>query len=153
MTSASSTVNILLVEDDHVDTQAFMRSLAKQKIVNPVLIARDGIEALEILRGQNGKQSISRPYVIMLDLNMPRMDGFQFLAAVREDPELRTSLIFVLTTSNDEKDKAQAYDHLIAGYFLKSDVADGFMNIVQMIEHFVLVVQFPNHNVLTSRSV
>ncbi|RUP22418.1 response regulator, partial [Methylobacterium sp.] len=78
-----STVNILLVDDDEVDVQGLKRAFKKSKIGNPITVARDGIEALEILRGQNGRERLPKPHLVLLDLNMPRMNGIEFLEAVR----------------------------------------------------------------------
>ncbi len=66
--------------------------------------ARDGVEALEILRGENGRTKLCPPYVILLDLNMPRMNGLEFLAEIRRDPALRRAVVFVLSTSDDDED-------------------------------------------------
>jgi CheY-like chemotaxis protein len=81
-------VNILLVEDDEVDVMAVKRALRELRIANPFFRAADGIDGLEMLRGLNGKKKLPRPYVVLLDLNMPRMDGLEFLDELRRDPEL-----------------------------------------------------------------
>ncbi len=137
------TLQILLVEDDEVDARAVKRGLTKNKIFNPVTLARDGCEALDYLRGENGKERIPRPYVILLDLNMPRMNGIEFLKAIRGDAGLSKSIIFVLTTSQDDRDRSAAYDNHVAGYITKSEAGRDFLNLVQMLERFVIVVQFP----------
>lgn len=136
-------VSILLVEDDQVDVKAFRRALNEQRIANPVYVASDGIEALRMLRGEHPDGGVPHPYLILLDLNMPRMNGFEFLEEVRQDPKLHQSIIFVLTTSMNDNDRAAAYDKHIAGYLVKSEACTNFVKIVQMIEHFVLVIQFP----------
>ena len=76
-------VTILLVEDDDIDAETVRRALEELKIGNPLRVARDGLEGLEILRGENGHEAIEKPYLILLDLNMPRMNGLEFLAAIR----------------------------------------------------------------------
>ena len=136
-------VNILIVDDDQVDVRAIKRGLEKQKVANPVFTARDGVEALEMLRGQGGKEKLARPYLIMLDLNMPRMNGIEFLKELRDDPALTDSIVFVLTTSASEEDQASAYKEHIAGYLLKSEAGENFLKVVKMIEAFVVVVRFP----------
>ena len=115
--SRGRTVSILLVDDDEVDRRAVMRSFQKHKIENPIMTARDGREALEILRGEGG-DALERPYMILLDLRMPRMDGLEFLAELRGDPKLRDSIVFVLTTSDLEKDRTESYNYNVAGYIL-----------------------------------
>ena len=136
-------VNILIVDDDQVDVRAIKRGLEKEKVANPVFTACDGVEALQMLRGQNGHDKLPRPYLIMLDLNMPRMNGIEFLQQLRDDPALTDSIVFVLTTSASEEDQASAYKEHIAGYLLKSEAGENFLKVVRMIEAFVLVVRFP----------
>jgi CheY-like chemotaxis protein len=137
------TVNLLLVDDDEVDVQGLKRAFAKSHIGNPIIVARDGIEALEILRGQNGKQKIAKPHLIMLDLNMPRMNGFEFLDEIRADAELKNTVVFMITTSKAEEDKARAYDKHVAGYIIKQDPANTFMQAVSLLEHYWKIVEFP----------
>jgi len=137
-------VSILLVEDDEVDVKAFKRAMRELKVANPVLRASDGIEALEMLRGQNGHDSVGRPYLIMLDLNMPRMGGLEFLAELRGDPDLQRSLVFVMTTSAAEEDRFRAYDQHVAGYMLKRNAATSFIDALNMLEHYWRVVEFPD---------
>lgn len=136
-------VAILLVDDDEVDVRAFERGLEKQKIVNPVFIACDGVEALQMLRGEGGYPRLARPYLIFLDINMPRMNGIQFLDELRGDPALADSIVFVLSTSSAEKDRMAAYKRNIAGYLLKSEVGENFLAVMQMVETFVIAIQFP----------
>ena len=135
-------VNILLVEDDNIDAKAFLRAMKKLKITNPVTIARDGIEAWELLKG-NGETRIERPNLVILDINMPRMNGLELLRKIREDAELRNLIVFVLTTSNDEQDKFEAYDLNVAGYMLKSDLGGSFMGAVSLVDQYWRVVEFP----------
>lgn len=139
----SKTVHILLVEDDEVDQMAIKRAFRKKKISNPVYIAKDGIEALAILRGEGGYQQLPRPFMVLLDLNMPRMNGIEFLNVIRKDKELHRSIVFVLTTSKAEKDRIMAYDYNVAGYILKSDIGNGFMNAIEMLDYYWRVVKFP----------
>ena len=81
------TVKIVLVEDDELDAEAVERAFRKQKIANPVIRAKDGVEALELLRGTDARPPLRRPYLVLLDLNLPRMDGIEFLNSLRSDPE------------------------------------------------------------------
>ena len=136
-------VNILLVEDDEVDVMAVKRALKELKIANPVFRVADGIAALEILRGENGKGPLPLPFIILLDLNMPRMGGLEFLDELRGDPILQRSIVFVMTTSTAEDDRFRAYDRHIAGYVLKSSCARTFLEAVTMLEHYWRVIEFP----------
>ena len=139
----ASMVNLLLVEDDEVDVQGLKRAFAKSRIGNPITVARDGIEALEILRGENGQAKLAKPHLILLDLNMPRMNGLEFLEAIRADEDLKASVVFMITTSKAEEDKARAYEKNVAGYIVKQDAANTFMQAVALLEHYWKVVEFP----------
>jgi CheY-like chemotaxis protein len=136
-------VTILLVEDDKVDVMAVERSFRELRIANPLVVARDGIEALSLLRGTNGNKKLQPPYLIMLDLNMPRMGGIEFLDALRKDPEVDKTIVFVLTTSDAEEDRLRAYDKCISGYVLKMQVGKSFTEAISMIEHYWKIVEFP----------
>ena len=140
-------VTILLVEDDEVDVRAIRRGLEKQKISNPLIPATDGIEALQLLRGEGGRTKVPRPYLILLDLNMPRMNGIQFLQELRKDPRLTDSIVFVLTTSAAEEDQVAAYKEHIAGYLVKADAGENFLKAIQLLDKFVITVQFPSGQV------
>ena len=137
------TVNLLLVEDDEVDVQGLKRAFSKSRIANPISVARDGIEALEILRGENGRDKLPKPHLILLDLNMPRMNGIEFLEAIRSDEDLKNSVVFMITTSKADEDKARAYGYNVAGYIVKQDPANTFMEAVSLLEHYWRVVEFP----------
>lgn len=130
-------VNILLVEDDSIDAKAFVRAMTKLKIANPVIHAKDGVEGLEKLK------SVPRPNLVILDINMPRMNGLEMLRKIREDEELRDTIVFVLTTSNDDQDKFEAYNLNVAGYMLKSDMGNSFIRAVSLVENYWKVVEFP----------
>lgn len=139
-----TSVNILLVEDDEVDVMAVKRAFRELKIANPLTLAKDGIEALEILRGINGYSPIPRPLIILLDLNMPRMGGLEFLDELRKDPDLHRCVVFVMTTSADERDRVRAYDKNVAGYVLKHNLEHSFMDAIAMLEHYWRVVELPD---------
>ena len=137
-------VNILLVEDDDVDVMAVKRSFRELRIANPLFEARDGVEALEQLRGKPGTPPIPSPLIILLDLNMPRMNGIEFLAEIRKDPQLHSSVVFVMTTSSDENDRVRAYNYNVAGYVLKHSPGRSFIDAVSMLEHYWRIVELPN---------
>ncbi|HTZ70986.1 MAG TPA: response regulator [Acetobacteraceae bacterium] len=139
-----NTVTILLVDDDKVDAMAVKRALTELKIANPVIEARNGIEALERLRGENGFGRIPTPSLVLLDLNMPRMGGLEFLEELRRDPQLRRTLIFVMTTSSAEEDRIRAYDYNVAGYVLKNRLGPSFLESITMLQHYWRVIEFPD---------
>jgi CheY-like chemotaxis protein len=134
---SSRVVTILLVEDDEVDVKALKWAFEKLKVANPLVIARDGVEALEMLK------DLSRPYLIISDINMPRMNGIELLRKIRESEEYRDSIVFMLTTSNDEQDKIDAYDLNVAGYMLKTDMGTSFTRAIALIDNYWKVVEFP----------
>lgn len=136
-------VNILIVEDDDVAAESVVRSLRKNAIDFPITLARDGVEALEILRHTHSDLSIERPYLILLDLNMPRMNGFEFLHEVRSDKNLRDSIIFVLTTSDADSDRMRAYEENIAGYMVKSAVGPQFSKLATLLDNYRSTVSLP----------
>jgi len=137
-------VTILLVEDDKVDVMAIRRSFLRLKIANPIIEAQDGIEALARLRGTDGYEAIARPCLILLDLNMPRMGGLEFLAELRSDPVLQRSIVFVLTTSRAEEDRLHAYDKNVSGYVLKYRPGETFLDAISMLETYWRVIEFPD---------
>lgn len=136
-------VNILLVEDDELDVRIIKRALKQEKISNPIVVAKDGVEAIEILEGKAGLPTLNRPYLILLDLNMPRMNGLEFLETLRKKPQLKDSVVFVLTTSEADEDILAAYSFNVAGYLLKSRAGEDFLNNIKMLDNFLLTVQFP----------
>jgi CheY-like chemotaxis protein len=132
-------LNILLVEDDQVDVMNVKRAFEKNRITNPLFVAGDGIEALEMLR--RGMPRTRR--MILLDLNMPRMNGIEFLREVRKDPELHQIPVVVLTTSNDERDKIEAYNLNVAGYLLKPVTFTNFVELMAALNKYWALVELP----------
>jgi len=140
----SHQVTILLVDDDKVDAKAVQRAFRDLKIANPIIEAGNGIEALEFLRGENGREKIPMPCLVLLDLNMPRMGGIEFLAELRRDPELRRTLVFVMTTSAAEDDRTRAYDKNVAGYVLKHRPGQSFLDSINKLECYWRIIEFPD---------
>lgn len=136
-------VTVLLVEDDLIQRKSIRRAFAKRQITNPIRIAEDGIEALAILRGEDGQPPLRKPYLILLDLNLPRMNGLEFLRELRQDPAHCDAIVFVLTTSGEEEDRFQAYAMHVAGYIVKSDFGEGSMRVVDLLQHYWGTVEFP----------
>lgn len=133
-------VTIFLVDDDDIDVMGIERALKKLKIANNLVRARDGFEALEMLRKEGG---VEHPYLILLDINMPRMSGIEFLEELRNDAALSSSVVFVLTTSQDDEDKTAVYSKHVAGYIVKNKIDDGFLSMVDMLDHYWRIVELP----------
>ena len=135
-------VQILLVEDDEVDVMNVQRAFRKNNIVNPLVVAHNGVEALLILREAIAKRNDSFK-VVLLDLNMPKMGGIEFLKEVRADPVLKPLSVFVMTTSNEESDKIAAYDLNIAGYIVKPLSFDRFVYAISVLKHYWQLCERP----------
>ena len=138
--SADRLLNILLVEDDEVDVMNVRRAFQKAHIANPLFVATNGVDALEQLRG--GKIPRDRR-IILLDLNMPQMNGIEFLKELRADPELKPSPVIVLTTSNDERDRIEAYNLNVAGYLLKPVTFANFCETMAALNKYWALVELP----------
>jgi CheY-like chemotaxis protein len=133
-------LNILLVEDDAVDVMNVRRAFDKNKILNPVFVASNGVEALQMLR--TGEVPGDRR-LVLLDLNMPRMNGIEFLRHVRTDPQLNLIPVVVLTTSNDEQDKVEAYHLNVAGYLVKPVTFVNFVELMATLNKYWELVELP----------
>jgi len=144
-------VAFLVVDDDDVAVMAVRRVVAKMRLTNPVERAVDGREALDLLRGTDGR-SVPRPYIILLDINMPRMNGLEFLAELREDVELANSVVFVMTTSDAPRDIAAAYDHKIAGYIVKESAYDSLKDAMDMLNKYTEIVSLQSDPAVSDRS-
>lgn len=136
-------IHVLLVEDDEIEAEAVLRAFRRLQLSDRITVASDGLDALSILRGQHGQNPVPYPYIVLLDLNMPRMSGFEFLDAVRYDPKLKRCVVFVLTTSNREEDKLAAYDRQVAGYLVKSQLGDDFVRLTEILSVYEQVIEFP----------
>ncbi|TFW73018.1 two-component system response regulator [Methylotenera oryzisoli] len=132
-------VTLLVVDDDDIDAIALERALRKLRLLNTLHRARDGLEALTLLRSG----VISPPYIILLDLNMPRMNGLEFLEALRADPILTHAVVFVLTTSKSDEDLVAAYRKHVAGYVFKQHMDRDFLEVIGLIEHYWRIVELP----------
>jgi CheY-like chemotaxis protein len=136
-------VQLLHVEDDELCLMGLHRAFKGAKLTNPIGYAHDGIDALEMLRGTNGRARLPRPFVILLDLNMPRMGGIEFLRELRKDPELKTSVVFIMTTSGADADIEMSYSLGVAGYILKSNPANAFIEAAALLVTYCRVVELP----------
>ncbi len=129
--------SILLVEDDEIDVENVKRALSKANITNPLVLAGDGLEALEILQRWNG------PLVVLLDLKMPRMGGLEFLHRIRSDARWRNLPVVVLTSSKEEKDLIEAYQMNVAGYVVKPLIFADFVEAVSKIGSYWTLCEMP----------
>jgi CheY-like chemotaxis protein len=140
---SEKTINILLVEDDEVDVMNVKRAFQKNNLTNPMHHAGNGIEALALLRGSDGQPPIPIPRIILLDLNMPRMGGIEFLHELRKDELLKNISVFVMTTSNEDKDKVDAYNLNVAGYILKPLSMENFVSAVSILKNYWTLCEYP----------
>ncbi len=142
---AGSSVEILLVEDNPGDARLTVEALKEGKVHANLRLARDGVEAMAVLRQEGPYAGALRPDLILLDLNLPKKDGREVLAEIRADPRLRRIPVVVLTTSEAEQDILRAYDLHANCYITKPVDLDRFVAIVQSIEEFWLtVVRLPS---------
>jgi len=133
-------LNILLVEDDEVDVMNVKRAFQKAHITNPLFVAGNGLEALEMLRGS---EIPKQRRLVLLDLNMPRMNGIEFLRELRKDPELSATAVVVLTTSTMDRDKFDAYNLNIAGYLVKPVTFSDFVELMTTLNKYWALVELP----------
>lgn len=138
-------IHILLVEDDEVDVMNVKRAFKKYKITNPLYIAGNGLEALDMLRSHDGRspQVPKTRRLILLDLNMPKMNGLEFLQEVRQDRELRRTPVIVLTTSDEDKDRIEAYNFNVAGYILKPVTFANFAEVMVALNKYWALCEMP----------
>ena len=122
-------LSVLLVEDDDVSAESVTRSLKKVSPDIDIIVAENGKVALDIIEDRIPDRLIKTPYIVLLDLNMPVMNGHEFLEEVRKSEKHNDLVVFVLTTSDDERDRNQAYHHHIAGYMVKSAVGPQFSKL------------------------
>ena len=139
----NSNLNLLLVDDDDVAAESVTRSLRKHNVPCEPVWAENGEVALQILRNEHPDKHVSEPRIILLDLNMPRMNGFEFLEELRHDSKLRSSVVFVLTTSDAESDRTRAYHENIAGYMVKAAVGPQFAKLATLIADYCTSVKLP----------
>jgi CheY-like chemotaxis protein len=132
-------LNILLIDDDEVDVMTVRRAFKKNKIACNLATASNGLEGLKVLRGEGEDSLQIHNRLVLLDLNMPRMNGIEFLHELRADPDLRVTPVIVLTTSNEDQDKVEAYNFNVAGYILKPVTFDKFVQTVATLKDYWLL--------------
>jgi CheY-like chemotaxis protein len=136
-------LNILLVEDDELDVMNVQRAFKKNNVMNPLYVAGNGLEALDMLRGRRQPAVPKERRLVLLDLNMPKMAGIEFLKELRADPELHATTVVVLTTSDEERDRVRAYDLNVAGYILKPVTVAAFVEIMAALNKYWSVNELP----------
>jgi hypothetical protein len=136
-------LNILLVDDDELNVLNVQRALRKNNISNALYVASNGVEALDILRDNGATPMPSDRRIVLLDLNMPRMGGIEFLRHVRADPQLRRTTVVVLSSSDEESDKVAAYTLNVAGYIVKPVTMNGFVEIMETLNKYWTVSELP----------
>ncbi len=144
MTQSASPIDILLVEDSPGDARLTREALKDGKLLNTLHHVEDGVEALAFLRQEKPYGAVPRPDLILLDLNLPRMDGREVLAAIKSDDALKRIPVVVLTTSDDERDVLGAYNLHANCYVTKPVRLERFLEVVRSIEEFWLsIVRLP----------
>ncbi|MFB6136539.1 MAG: response regulator [Halobacteriaceae archaeon] len=138
-------IEILLVEDNPGDVRLTEKGLERAKIINNLHVVGDGVEAMAFLRGEGDHEDAPRPDLVLLDLNLPRMNGREVLEEMKSDPDLRRIPVVVLTSSAAEEDIVESYDLHANAYLTKPVGIDGFVEVVESIEDFWLtVVKLPS---------
>lgn len=137
---SNPSLNILLVEDDEVDVMNVRRAFDKNHITNPLFVAGNGLEGLEKLRSGEVPQGRR---IVLLDLNMPKMNGIEFLRELRSDPALAPTPVVVLTTSNNDRDKIDAFNLNVAGYLVKPVTFAEFSELMVTLNKYWTLVEMP----------
>ena len=139
-----STIQLVVIDDDEVDVESIVRSLNRHGIFGQITVFADGLEALRALQGPESQALRTRPLVILLDLDLPRLTGIEFLDALRDDPQLKGTVVFVLTLSDRKEDKLDAYDRQVAGYFLKTNLGEDFSLLPRLLRSYCRLVAWPS---------
>jgi CheY-like chemotaxis protein len=132
-------LNVVLVEDDEVDVMNVKRAFKKNNITNPLFVASNGLEALALMREPS---TPTKNRIVLLDLNMPKMNGIEFLRALRADAQLAGTPVVVLTTSNEDKDRVEAFQLNVAGYLLKPVTFTSFVEVMAALNKYWTLVEF-----------
>ena len=147
MNKKSFHINILIIEDDDLDTKILANGLLRFRNP-PVKLYRaiDGITALELLTTDNVDIHIANaPIIIILDLNLPRMNGIEFIKKIRAHPQLASLLVFILSTSSSIYEIREAYELNIGGYFVKAHAGPLYKDFLQMLEQYLSIVSLKYH--------
>ena len=140
-----SEIHILLVEDNEGDIVLTLEALKEAKLRNKISVVRDGEEALQFLYKEAKYVSQDSPQLILLDINLPKMDGKEVLNRIKSDPDLKKIPVVILTTSSSEKDILEAYNNHANCYITKPVDLDKFIDVIHTVEDFwISIVQLPN---------
>jgi len=138
--SAMKTIaDILLIEDDEVDIMNVQRAFKNINLYNKLYIRKNGLEALQFLKEEKSE----KPIIILLDINMPKMNGIEFLQEIRKDDHLKSLPVFVMTTSNQEQDIVAAYNLNVAGYIVKPVSFGNFLQAITILNHYWELCEMP----------
>ncbi len=132
-------MGILLVDDDQVDVMTVKRAFNDLNVMNTLIVTANGEEALEYLRAEKNK----KPGIILLDLNMPKMNGIEFLEIVKVDEALKSIPVIVLTTSKEEQDKVDSFDLSVAGYMIKPVDYTKFVGVMRTVDLYWTLSELP----------
>ncbi len=144
MDYARQPIRVLLVEDDDADADGVRRALENAKVETVVERVSDGIEALEFLRDEQFGAQPDEALILLVDINMPRLDGHGLVREIRKDPRLHRLVIFILTTSKSRDDIEQAYAGHVSGYIAKEKAGEDFIKLTSMLESFWRLVELPS---------
>ncbi len=143
MASGTPAFTLLVVDDDDVAAEAVVRGMRRQAMNCPIVVAEDGRVALQILRGEVPERRVAKPCLVLLDLNMPKMNGIEFLRELRSDSLLRGTVVFVMSTSGSDADRAGAYKESISGYLVKSGLGPQLSGLARFLREYSAAVVFP----------
>ena len=136
-------IQLILVEDDEAEAAAIRNACAMTGVHGEITCFPDGKEALAALQGSFGSQLLAKPFLILLDLDLPDEGGLAFLDALRADPVLRRSIVFAMSRSTRDEDKAAAYDRRVAGYLVKDVFAHDYTTLCDLLDVYGRSIQFP----------
>src|SRR6185437_2466396 len=143
---AGNMIQVLLVEDDPGDVLITKEAFAENKVRNQLSVVNDGVKAMAFLRREDGYTDAPRPDLILLDLNLPRLDGHEVLEQIKSDADLQRIPVVILTTSDAEEDVLRSYDLHANAYITKPVDFERFLTVVRQIDDFfVTVVKLPSH--------
>jgi len=132
------------VDDDDVDVMSVERAFIKHHIKNPLIRAINGLAALELLRGTAGREPIMQPVLILLDVNMPVMNGIEFLQVMRDDSKLKNIPVVILSSSDEERDVVSAYNFNVAGYIVKPVDPEQFKAAIRILDSYWMLCRMPD---------
>lgn len=134
----TSTATLLVVDDDEIDREIILRALSEHGLEVPVAYAANGNEAIELMKAET-----DTAFVVLLDLNMPVLDGFETLDVMRNDPDLMKTPVFILSTSDEARDIDQSYRMGISGYLRKAEIDEGMERIISLLRAYIETVKLP----------